>query len=242
MVELILKYLEAALSRTRLPAAVRTFANTVLAAPQTAEFVRFVTQLPGAMDAFVAYVAGEADTPATPPPPPPTTRRVRPAGLRIEVAGVHGPDKQDFPFHMNGDTLMLDVKDEKGDPLTNLPIHSGVNLRAVYLDENGNPFRFEDRDALYLYHTAIWSAACRIGHVSIGPKIGATPARMETINARIANWREEGDGDSYEKTGGMDIVVHFPPEANDQWIVLRLGYKEHGYEIESPAVYLPKVS
>lgn len=136
----------------------------------------------------------------------PTTTNQPVDQIEISVAGIHvmSQNGEPVPFEIHGETIVL-----KGDT-DQLPITGGINLSVGYLHKGvGVQFAPDSK----LSHTCQWWATTGEGRCWIGP---GKDAKQGTIGPRIANWRES----EYTRTGGMDVVVHFPPEADDKTIEL----------------------
>lgn len=172
-----------------------------------------------------------------PEPTDPAPPEMWPSSLKLNVARVIDPNEDEIPFELHpnsdgGNELQLVLKGGTD----NLPIRSRIVLEAQYLDADGDPFAFEDRGALHLYHTSHFFAQSERGRVSIGPGRGAV---MNTLGAHVANFREA----EYDRTGGMDPVVKFPPEANEQVFHLFFEVKlPSGKVLTSNHIITPKVS
>ncbi len=127
---------------------------------------------------------------------------------------------------------------------TNFPLHGGAYLSAVYLDANGIPINFEQRGLPELYNTAIWEAKTvdglgnAINTVAFDPALG----RYNQVDqgAHVANWNNEDEQPKEAtRTGGMDVPVHFPDEANDR--VIEITVKLATGVVAKP-IRFPKVS
>lgn len=170
----------------------------------------------------------EPDMPNTPPPPPPAPVLLQPDSLGIE-----------FDMRDRDDNLMGYRIEDKGayyqviktDGTTALPLRSILSLRAVYQDEDGEPFRFEDQvpPALHLYGTAQWSfrAVDGSGKVTLGPARG--PSAPGAIGGVVDEEKVEGlkvvnfkQGEA-QRTGLMDVPAIVLEAANDK--VLECGLR-----------------
>lgn len=159
-------------------------------------------------------IVAPAPTPA--PPTAPAPALLYPTDLRIDLE-ITGPDGELIPFSV----------DEKADhyavslhgSTTNLPLHSVVMLRAGYC-LRGVPFRFEDQTppALHLYHTARWIAreVGGQGRVSTLAATAKVYAQFDGRGGRIVNWNNEAEQPrEATRTGGMDVPMKVPAEANE---------------------------
>lgn len=120
----------------------------------------------------------------------------------------------------------------KLDGTSNLPLHSKALLRAGYC-LNGVPFKFEDQTppALHLYHTARWVAreVGGKGRVSTLKASGKVYAQTNGKGGRIVNWNSEAEEPrEATRTGGMDVPMKLPAEANDAVVEVNL-------EVDTPA-------
>jgi hypothetical protein len=126
----------------------------------------------------------------------------------------------------------------KTDGSTNLSIHGGAYLHAVYKDAQG-PINFEDRGTPYLYGTAIWTATATDGSGSCTLALGDDRKYHQTDHGlRIVNFRAE----EADRTGGMDVPVHFPPEANEKVIRIVLGVQTPTGPLGEKPLQFPMVS
>lgn len=191
------------------------------------------------------------------PPPGPTGVHVQPGtpsdsriwphalGFNLDLFDTLDNQTAALPYAIEdaGDFYQL----KKTSDTDNLPIHAGAYLHAIYFDENGHPFRFEDLlpPALHLYGTAEWFAreVGGQGRVSRLKVVDGQYVQVDGPGGRIVNWNNQAEAPlEARRTGGMDVPVHFPPEANEAVI-------EIGFEVFAPTgivttkvVRFPKIS
>lgn len=125
---------------------------------------------------------------------------------------------------------------------TNFPLHGGAYLHAVYLDAQGVSINFEQRGLPELYKTAIWEAesvdGAGVNTLAFDPTLG----RYNQVDrgAHVANWNNEAEEPrEATRTGGMDVPVHFPDDANDR--VVRITLKLPTGVVAKP-IQFPKIS
>lgn len=173
----------------------------------------------------------EKPAPAQPPvvaapggagPAPAPLPVLYPTDLRIDLDLVDA----------NNDPIPFTVTD-KGDHYavellggtTNVPLRSKATLRAGYCID-GKPFRFEGQTppALHLYHTARWIAREVGGHrVSTLEAVGKVYRQTDGAGGRIVNWNNEAEEPrEATRTGGMDVPMKFPPDADEAVVEVTL--------------------
>jgi hypothetical protein len=198
-----------------------------------------------------------APVPATPPvvivvaphpprstgsvPPPEPTGLVWPTSLSLDL-DLYLPGNVPAPFTTVEQVDHYDIV--KSDGTSNLPIHGGAYLHAGYYDAEG-PINFEQRNTPYLYKTSRWTAkvissprGARIGMTDSIEWDAATSTVKRTDN-QVANFR----ADEYERTGGMDVPVHFPPDCDEE--VIEIGLEVLGGPagiVTTKPVRFPKIS
>lgn len=186
----------------------------------------------------------------TPPPasPKPPVLNAPPAALALvasvtiefELHDTLENSRAPIQYHFNETTSAYEVVlDNYG--TTNLPIHSGAYLHAGYLDAQGQGINFEQRGLPELYNTAVWIARYVDGS---GESVLAYDKSLGRYNqtdkgSRVVNWNNEAEEPrEATRTGGMDVPVHFPPEANDKVVEITLvvGAVIHDRPIRFPQI------
>lgn len=127
---------------------------------------------------------------------------------------------------------------------TNFPLHGGAYLHAVYLDAQGVPINFEQRGLPELYKTAHWEARTVDGGPLGINLLEFAPAldRYVQVNqgAHVANWNNEAEEPrEATRTGGMDVPVHFPDDANDRVVEITLLLSTG---VKAKPIRFPKIS
>lgn len=127
---------------------------------------------------------------------------------------------------------------------TNFPLHGGAYLHAVYLDAQGVPINFERRGLPELYKTASWEARTvdggplGINLLEFAPALGRYIQVDQGMH--IANWNNEAEEPrEATRTGGMDVPVHFPDDANDRIVEITLLLPTG---IKAKPIRFPKIS
>lgn len=170
-----------------------------------------------------------APPPVAPSPTPALPVLLYPTDLRIDL-DISDNNGEPIPFTVTEKADHYAV--ELHGSTTNVPLHSCATLRAGYC-LNGQPFRFEDQTppALHLYHTARWIAreVGGQGRVSmLAPLLDSSsegPAYVQVNGpgGRIVNWNNKAEQpQEATRTGGMDVPMKFPAEANDAVIEVTL--------------------
>jgi hypothetical protein len=220
----------------------------------------------GAIDRLFHH-AQQVQAPAAPPAPPvlaqspalPTPTPARHAPVSSVPVLVAAPVKV-FPTSLgiNADLMLVgnvlcpatfeDHGDYyeaiKADGTSNLPIHGGAQLHAIYYDDQGAINWTETNSPDFRANTNLFNTARWIARCISGPKAGQTD-KIETINGvvtrtdkNVANFQAA----EYARTGGMDVPVHFPPEMNE--CVVEIGLEVDGPNgvITTPPIRFPKIS
>lgn len=164
-----------------------------------------------------------APPPVAPPPTPALPVLLYPTDLRIDL-DISDNNGEPIPFTVTEKADHYAV--ELHGSTTNVPLHSKAILRAGYC-LNGQPFRFEDQTppALHLYHTARWIAreVGGQGRVSTLEATEKVYRQSDGRGGRIVNWNNKAEQpQEATRTGGMDVPMKFPAEANDAVVEVTL--------------------
>jgi len=188
----------------------------------------------------------------TPPPaavPKPTAPAAGPASLALvnsltiefELHDTLQNNRAPISYHFDETAEAYGVVlDNYG--TTNLPIHSGAYLHAGYLDASGAGINFEQRNTLDLYNTAVWIARYLDGSGTSTLAYDKSLGRYNQVDvgARVVNWNNEAEEPrEATRTGGMDVPVSFPPEANDKVVEINL---QVGSVTHIKPIRFPKIS
>lgn len=175
------------------------------------------------------------------PPPAPA---LFPSALSFDIDLFDNENKPcGFRVEDKGDYYQL----VKTDGTDNMPIHGRAYLHAGYYDDAGLPINFEERGTPHLYGTAQWFAR-EVGGKGRISELRCEPGAKDTYvqvdkGDRIVNWNNEAElPKEARRTGGMDVALKFPPEADESVFDVGFYVDTPSGRVETKPVRWAKVS